>query len=49
MDIKALLNTIAIILLIAVAYASFWVLVVLLVGYIIYATLRMATDPESKS
>ena len=49
MDTKALLNTIAIILIIAIAYASFWILVILLVGYIIYLTLSVATDQESKS
>ena len=49
MDTKALLNTIAIILIIAIAYASFWILVILLVGYIIYLTLSVSTDQESKS
>ena len=49
MDVKALLNTLAIILLLVVAYAAFWVLVLALVAYVIYYVHKHTTDLESKS
>ena len=36
MDIKSLLNSVGILLLLAVAYVSFWVLVIALIGYVLY-------------
>ena len=36
MDFKALLEVAALIVLLIVAYAAFWVLVILFVGYVLY-------------
>ena len=36
MDFKAVLQSVALVILILVSYAAFWVLVILLVGYVIY-------------
>lgn len=36
MDVKALLNAVGILLLLAVVYVSFWVLVIGLIGYLLY-------------
>ena len=41
MDIKALLNAVGILLLLAVAYVSFWVLVIGLIGYLLYQGFKM--------
>ena len=46
MDFKAILEVAALIVLLIVAYTSFWVLVILFVGYVLYQ-LRAAVNSAS--
>ncbi len=48
MNLKALLHTVTILLILAVAYVSFWVLVIALVGYVIYyVTQTLQSEDDS--
>ena len=46
MDVKSLLYVVLILLSIGIIYVSFWILVVLFIGYILYQVIKGAKDLE---